>query len=162
MKFLCLTHSSRKFFAADSSFNTLEMRFSDKARLDDLPPMETFPGVDQAVPYDGALSVWRIDRSGRGVSLAFLFQYAPGYKVQSAAFHEDHLIVYGSDRLEVLDVDLNLVRTIRHPLMVGGHTVFIDNDGHAVVTSAPANSVFRLDLQYAGYTRAYASILVFP
>ena len=146
MNFLCLTHSSRKFFNADASFNMLEMRFSDTSRLDRLPPFESLSNIEQAVPYDGALTVWHIDEGTPDRTLRFLFRYEPGYKVQSAAFHESFLIVYGSDRLEVLNYDLEVVRTIRHPLIAGGHTVFIDDAGHAVVTGAPANSVFRIDL----------------
>lgn len=147
MKVLCLTHSSRKFFVADASFNSLEMRFSREDRLSDLPPFEELPPVEEAVPYEGALTVWSIEEFAAGPSLRFLFRYDPGYKVQCAAFCSDRLIVYGSDRLEVLDSTLNVVRTVRHPLLVGGHTVFVDRNGHAVVTSAPANAIFRIDIE---------------
>ncbi|WP_333478584.1 hypothetical protein [Allocoleopsis sp.] len=101
--------------------------------------------LDSAVPFSGCLSLWLIDEVDN-YRLHFLRQYNPGYKIQSATFHGDHLLVYGSDRLEVLDTDFQLIKTITDPWLAGGHTVYVDQEGFAWVTSAPANAILKINL----------------
>ena len=144
MKVLCVTHSSRPFFEARASLNALERRFKAN-RFEQLPPFESLPGVDTAVPFSGGLSLWRIDEQ-KNYHLEFLRMYNPGYKIQFATFHNDCLLVYGADRLEVLDTKFQVVKTITDPWLAGGHTVFVDKAGYAWVTSAPANAVLKIDL----------------
>ena len=98
------------------------------------------------MPYTGALSLWLVEQKN-GYSLSKLWDYHPDYKVQSACFHQDKLLVYGSDRLEIFDIDLSLQKTIRIPGMAGGHTVSSEENGNVWVTSAPSNALFRLDLE---------------
>lgn len=127
--------------------NFLEQRFHER-RLDALPEFESLPGAASAVPYLGTLTLWQVLRTDDGrVRLAFLDEYAPEFKVQFAAFHEDRLLVYGSDRLEVFDASFQKLATIRDPWMVGGHTVHVDDENTAWVTSAPANAALRVSLE---------------
>ena len=145
MKVLCVTHSERSFVEARSALNTLETRFPPE-RLTTLPPLESLAGIDSAVPFSGALSLWGIDEQN-GFQLTFLTSYNPDYKVQSAVFHQEFLLVYGADRLEILDTRLRAVKTITDPWIAGGHTVYPDADGCVWVTSAPANAALKVDLQ---------------
>ena len=144
MKILCVTHASRHFMEARASLNALGQRFAP-GRLDALPPFASLPGVKKSVPYDGALTLWRLceDDCCRP---EFLARYDPGYKVQFADFAGDRLLVVGSDRLEVLDPDLKVVQTITDPWLAGCHTVHADDGGCAWVTSAPANAVLKIDI----------------
>jgi hypothetical protein len=146
MKVLCLTHSSRPFFEARCRLNALLTRFSAD-RFASMPPYESLPGVDDAVPFYGSLSLWAIEEAdGRPASLRFLHSYEPDYKVQTALFLGDQLVVCGSKGLELLDADFKVVRTITDPWLVGSHTVHADADGHLWVTSAPANAALRIRL----------------
>jgi hypothetical protein len=146
MKVLLVSHSSRPFVDDRVSLNSLERRFGER-RLTTLPPIKSFPDVTIAVPFTGALTIWCLENSGRLERLRLGAVYKPDFKIQSAAFHGDSLVVYGADRLEILDQSLTVLRTIRHPWLVGGHTIYLDKRGHAWLTSAPANAVFRLDLE---------------
>ena len=144
MKVLCVTHSSRPFVERRSSLNALSSRFGSD-RLKNLPSLESLPGVDAAVPFTGMLSLWKVVE-GPEPSLQFLSSYDPGFKVQSAAFRGDRLLVCGSDRLEILDASLTPTSTIRDNWIAGGHTVFVDTEGYAWLTSAPANAILRVDI----------------
>lgn len=146
MKVLCVTHSSRPFLEARCTINALEQRFPP-GRLQNLPPLESLPGVEQAVPYGGALTLWQVLEGGHGPRLRFLRQYRPDYKVQFATFYGPRLLVYGSDRLEVLDQEMQVVQTFRDPWLVGGHTVHVDPQGLVWLTCAPANAVLGVDLE---------------
>ena len=145
MKILCVTHSERPFVEARSSLNALETRFPVH-RFDNLPALESLPGVDVAVPFNGALSLWMIDEE-HDYQLTFLRAYKPGYKVQSAVFYNDSLLVYGADRLEVLNTDFEVVKTITDPWMAGGHTIHIDSEGFAWINSAPANAALKVNVE---------------
>lgn len=142
-KILCVTHSSRKFVEARCSINAFEKRFAKKKDAVP-PPFESLSGVHDAVPFNGALSLWSYD-SARG-KLTFLHRYDPNYKIQSAAFRHDQLLVLGPDRIEVLDLDFNVVKDITDPWLAGGHTVYIDERDHAWVTSAPSNCIMKVDV----------------
>lgn len=146
MKILCVTHSSRPFVEARSSLNGLEQRFGG-GRDFILPPIESLPGIDEAVPFDGALTLWAIEEGAGTPALRFLWAYNPGYKIQSATFVGDRLVICGSDRLEVLNARKEVVQTIRDPWICGGHTVFADQEGTVWITSAPANAVMRVSLE---------------
>ncbi len=146
MKVLLVSHSSRPFVDDRVSTNSLERRFGSRT-LADLPPFETLPPVEQAIAFTGALTLWGVREAGIASEAYLLRRYAPDYKVQSAAFYGDRLLVYGADRLEVLDLDFKLVRTIRHNWLVGGHTVSVGSDGAVWVSAAPANAVFRIDVE---------------
>lgn len=145
MKVICLSHSEREFDLAGASINALNLRAARKSPRLTHRAIEALPGIDQAIPFAGDLTLWRYDEAA--VRLDFLAAYAPGYKVQSAMFTGDRLIVCGSDRLEVLGPDLKLEREIRHPLLAGTHTIAADGAGGAWVTSAPANAALRFDLE---------------
>lgn len=140
---LCVTHSSRRFLEARCSINALEKRFAAKQTATP-PPFESFPPIHDAVPFSGALSLWKFDRERN--KLAYLRKYDPGYKIQSAAFHHDRLLVYGHDRLEVLDLDFRVLGTVSDPWIAGGHTVYVDGNDHAWLTTAPGNAIMRVDL----------------
>lgn len=138
----CVTHSSRAFHEARCTTNAFEQRFREAAAL---PPFESLPGLDSAVPYRGGLTLWRLDEFSSQPRLECVHDYRPDYKVQSAAFHGNRLLVYGSDRLEIFSPGFKRVTTVTDPWLVGGHTVFVDEAGHAWLTSAPANAVLRYD-----------------
>jgi hypothetical protein len=123
----------------------MESRFQP-GRLDGLPPWESLPGIDSAVPFSGSLTIWRVE-DGEKPRLCFLRAYDPGYKIQSAVFAGNRLLVCGADRLEVLDTEFRVVQTIRDNWICGGHTVFGDAAGHAWLTSAPANALLRVDVE---------------
>lgn len=146
MKVLCVSHSSRPFFEARCTVNAFEQRFGDTVGSP-LTPFEQLSGVNQAVPFRGALTLWEIIGGDDPKGLRFLRSYEPEYKVQSAVFHGDRLLVHGSDRLELLDPDFRVERTIRDPWLVGGHTIFVDASGFAWVSASPANAALRIDLQ---------------
>lgn len=144
-KILCVTHSDRPFFNARSTITGINRRFSSN-RLADLPPIETLQSLDDAMPYKGSLSLWAVDPD-KGHRLSKLWDYHPDHKIQSAVLHQDMLLVYSTDRLEIFGTDLKLKKTVRAKGMVGGHTVHCDDEGKAWVTSAPSNAVFRIDLE---------------
>jgi len=144
MKIICATHSSRPFFEASCSVNQLEQRFS-RRNWDQLPPLDSFPPVQGAISFKGALTLWRLDEEN-GYRLTFLSSYLPDYKIQFAAFTKNTLLVLGSDRLEILDTELKRTHTFSDPWLVGGHTVYVDDRGYALVTSAPANAILVIDL----------------
>lgn len=144
-KLLFATHADRPFVEAKASLNALETRFSDLSRLQDLPDFNSLPSVKESVPYAGKLTVWLVDEESH--SLQFLHMYDPGYKVQFATVVENNILVYGADRLEVLDQSFNVIRTIQDSWLAGGHTVFAEGNGHVWVTSAPANAIMRIDLE---------------
>ncbi len=145
MKVLCVSHSSRGFLEARCAINALEKRFSPE-RLEKLPAFETVKSIESAVPFEGQLTLWKIGRENQ-YQLQFVGEYKPAYKVQSATFWGDYLLVYGADRLEVLDVDFKVTKVITDPWLAGGHTIYMDEKGFALVTSAPSNSVLRIDLE---------------
>ncbi|MBT4933855.1 MAG: WD40 repeat domain-containing protein [Rhodospirillaceae bacterium] len=145
MKILCATHSSRPFMEARCQLNALEQRFADR-ELINLPPLESFPSVEKAVPHTGSLTLWEIVETGFLTTLRHLATYDPGHKIQSAAFLGDKLVVYGSDRLEVLAPGFEIIRTISDPWLVGGHTVFPCSDNEVWVTCAPANAVMKVNI----------------
>ncbi len=124
--------------------NALESRFSAKGRLLDLPSFDTLPSVHEAVPFSGALTLWDVDRVGRRPP-ALVGEYDPGYKIQSAVFRGDQLLVLGEDRIEVLTPGFRQ-KTIEDPWLVGGHTIYCDRRGFAYATSAPANAVLKIDV----------------
>ncbi len=141
---LCVTHSSRRFVEARCSINALEQRFGASKKAKTPPPFETLNNVHDAVQFSGALSLWQYHPESR--KLTYLKKYDPGYKIQSAAFSGDHLLVYGHDRLEVLDRDFKVVNTIKDRWLAGGHTVYFDADGHAWITSAASNAIMKVDV----------------
>lgn len=96
------------------------------------------------MPFTGKLTIWQVDEAAR--QLTFLREYDPGFKVQFATFHNDWLLVYGSDRLQILDTQFRLLREITDPWLAGGHTVFVDQEGFVWLTAAPANALLRVDL----------------
>ena len=141
---LLVTHASRPFVEARASLNALESRFSAKGRLLDLPPFDTLPSVQEAVPFSGALTLWDVDRVARKPPV-LVGEYDPGYKIQSAVFRGDQLLVLGEDRIEVLTPGFRQ-KTIEDPWLVGGHTICCDKRGFAYATSAPANAVLKIDV----------------
>lgn len=143
---LCVTHSSRPFLESRCTTNGLIQRFANRELDKNLPPASTLPSFESSVPYDGAVTFWAVDKEN-GYKLRALHKYAPSYKVQFATFSGDRLLVFGSDRLEVFDINFNLVKSIEDPWVVGGHTVFEDGSGHAWVTSAVTNAAMRIDLE---------------
>lgn len=143
MKVLCLSHSEREFDLAGASINALNLRAARRRPPLTRKAIESFPGIEQAIPFVGGLTLWRLDEGAQRLDL--LASYHPDYKVQSAVFAGDRLVVCGSDRLEVLDPEMQPVRVIRHPLLAGTHTIALDDEGGAWVTSAPANAALRFD-----------------
>jgi hypothetical protein len=144
MKIICVTHSSRPFFEARCSLNFLGKRFI-KNESSKIPPFESFPSISEAVPYEGALTLWKVDSQENHV-VSFIREYQPGYKIQFATFYKDRLLVYGSDRLEILDTAFNHIKTITGPHIVGGHTVHVGQDGYAWLTSAPGDLILKVDI----------------
>lgn len=145
MQALLVTHASRPFVEAKASLNALENRFSALDRLANFPPFNTLPSVHEAVPFSGMLTLWDIDNVAERTPV-LIGEYDPGYKIQSAAFRGDQLLVLGEDRIEVLSPGFRLEKTIEDPWLVGGHTVYCDNRGFAYATSAPANAVLKIDI----------------
>ncbi len=145
MKILCVTHSSRPFMEERTTINGLRKRFDRKDRLEQLPPLQTLSGIESSVPFFGGLSLWEIDENNN-YELKFIREYKPNYKVQFATFKGNYLLVYGSDRLEVLNTDFQVIKTIQDSWLVGGHTVYVDDQSHAWVTSAPANAALKINL----------------
>lgn len=144
MKIICVSHSSRPFVEARASLNSLEQRFS-KRSLENLPPLEKISGIESAVPYSGMLTLWAVDDTNSSIN--FVREYDPGFKVQFATFVGDTLLVYGSDRLQVLDTKFDVINTITDPWLVGGHTLFLDEKGYAWATAAPANALLKVNLE---------------
>lgn len=143
MKVLCVTHSSRPFEQTCSSLNSIERRFPP-GRLQALPPLDSLGSVQAAMPYSGRLTLWRLDDCPR---LEFLRAYDPDYKVQSAVFAGDALVVCGFDRVEILDTDFKPRRTVRDNWIAGGHTAFMDAEGSLWCVSAAANAILRVDIE---------------
>lgn len=145
MKSLLVSHASRPFVEARATLNALELRFSSPTRLTNLPPLDSLPSVQAAIPYSGMLTIWDVDDPAQKKP-ALIGEYAPNYKIQFATFRGNQLLVLGGDRLEVLTPGFILEKTIRDTWLVGGHTVHCDKDGFAYVTSAPANAILKIDI----------------
>ena len=143
MKILCVTHSDRSFLEARCDLNYLEKRFPDN-RFDSKSNSKKITGIKQAIPYKGMLSLWKIEETD--YSLTFLKSYYPDYKVQFATFHNEVLVVYGSDRIEVLNMDFECVRKIEDPAIAGGHTIHFDKEGFAWINSAPGNMILKINI----------------
>lgn len=139
---LFVTHSDRSFQEERASLNGLARRFAERD-FSRLAPFESLPGVDRAVTFKGALSIWDMPDNGVPVLLG---AYRPEYKVQYARWHDGSIVVLGHDRIEILDVALKLRKVIRHPLLVGGHVLAPAGQGRVWVTCAPGNMVFLFDL----------------
>lgn len=137
MKILCLSHSERPFVGATTTVGAITARFAERQTVT-CDNIESFDSVETAVPYKGAISFWQIDETTRTAS--YLTQYAPDFKVQSAVIQGDAVYICGSDRIEILDRDLQVTKTITHPLLAGPHTIALDGDGNIWVSSAPANA----------------------
>lgn len=144
MKVLCVTHSDRPFLDARCDLNFLENRFPD-SRLEKAKNIERYSKYKEAVPYNGSVSLWKID--SHDYSLSYLTRYAPDYKVQFATFHHDHIVICGSDRIELLDTEFNLVKTIQGPYIVGGHTLHFERDDIAWINSSPGNLIMKVDIE---------------
>lgn len=145
MKTLLVSHASRPFVEAKAALNALELRFSSSSRLTNLPPLDTLPSVQTAIPYSGMLTLWDVDDPSK-IRPVLIGEYAPNYKIQFATFRGNQLLVLGGDRLEVLSPGFTLEKTIKDNWLVGGHTVYCDKDGFAYVTSAPANAILKIDI----------------
>lgn len=143
MKILCVTHSDRTFLEARCEINFLQNRFPEN-RFEKHNPTDAIAGIKEAVPYLGALTLWKINESD--YSLQFIKRYLPDYKVQFAAFHDDRLVIIGSDRIEVLNTEFSPLKTINGPHLVGGHTLHFDTEGYAWVNSAPGNMIMKIDI----------------
>jgi len=144
MKVLCVTHSDRYFVEEKASMNRLATRFPTE-RLFNLPDFESLPAESEIMPYQGKLSLWKVLEQSK--NLIYLGEYKTDAKVQFATFHADFLLVLCSNKLQVLNIDFSLIREISDPWLVGGHTVFVDQEGYAIVTSAPSNSILKIDLE---------------
>ena len=143
MKVLCVTHSDRSFLEARCEINFLQNRFP-KNRFENHNSTNAICGIKQAVPYNGALTLWKIDETD--YSLQFIRRYLPDYKVQFASFHDDKLVIFGSDRIEVLNTEFTCSKTIGGPHLVGGHTIHFDAEGYAWVNSAPGNKIMKVNI----------------
>jgi len=141
---LFVTHSDRPFQEERASLNGLVRRFAGK-KFDDLPPYESFPGVDEAVPFKGKLTIWELEQGTYTPRL--LACYTPNFKPQYAIWHENQIVLLGSDRIECLDASLQETCTIRHRLIVGGHTVIPAGPGKVWVTTAPGNAALLVNLK---------------
>ena len=148
MKVLCVTHSSRPFFEPRCALNALEGRFRPD-RLANLPPFESLEPVSKAVPHTGSVTFWETRGNAGTLELRFLRHYDPGFKVQTVAFVGERLAVYGADRLQILTPGFDVERTIRHPHLAGGHTVYPDpmSENEVWASSAPANAIFKLNIK---------------
>ena len=142
MDIICVTHSDRLFLEEKGSINAINKRFS-KDRLFDLPEFQSYNAESKTVPYQGNLTIWKLDK--KNTSLSLMMSYSTDSKIQFATFYRDKLFVLCSSKIEILDIAFNCVATITDPWLVGGHTLYINNDGKLVVTSAPSNSVLIID-----------------
>lgn len=143
---LCVSHSERSFLEARCDINYLEKRFPEN-RLDSQINFDSIKSIQEAVPYNGSLSIWKINEGEH--TLSFLKSYSPKFKVQFASFFNDFLFIYGSDRIEVLNNQFECVKTITGPEIAGGHTLHFDNNGYAWINSAPGNSIMKVDIDKA-------------
>ncbi|WP_417821158.1 hypothetical protein [Terasakiella sp.] len=99
-----------------------------------------------AVDFTGNLSIWGMTDVDGTPQLEFLGKLEPDYKVQSAIFIQDSLVVLGSDRLEIYGPGFVKVKEIRHPLLCGGHMLCKAKKNTVWVTCAPGDLVLRFDL----------------
>lgn len=143
MKVLCVTHSDRTFLEARCEINFLQNRFPEN-RFENCFSTDAITGIREAVPYNGALTLWKIDETD--YSLKFLKCYMPDYKVQFASFDKKNLVIYGSDRIEILNTEFACLKTISGPHLVGGHTIHFDAEGYAWVNSAPGNKIMKVNI----------------
>jgi hypothetical protein len=137
MKIALLSHSSRAFHGMSTTINSINIRFVNRAPVE-TTRIDQFPDIESAVGYNGALTLWRVDTDNRNLTL--LHCYRPEHKVQSAAIDGDEILVCSTDRIEILDADFNLKRTICHPLLAGTHTIRLDANRDIWVSVAPGNA----------------------
>lgn len=142
MKVLCVSHSDREFVGPMTSIGALNYRF-DRKKASNQEFSLDFDGIEKSIPFLGGITFWEIDSKERKID--FLFEYRPDYKVQYGFINGEDIVVCGVDRVEILDADLKVRRTITHPYLAGTHTAAIDENGCLWVSSAPANAVLCFD-----------------
>ena len=118
MKCIAISHSSRPFYDKRCSINVLNERFGERGDLTQ-SRYEDQPSMKEAVDFTGNLSIWVMNNRAGIPQLEFLGKLEPAYKVQSAIFIRDWLVVLGSDRIEIYDPGFEKVKEIRHPLLCG-------------------------------------------
>lgn len=145
MKCIAISHSSRPFYDKRCSINVLNERFGERGDLTQ-SRYEDQPSMKEAVDFTGNLSIWVMNDSDGVPQLEFLGKLEPDYKVQSALFIRNWLVVLGSDRIEIYDPGFEKVKDIRHPLLCGGHMLCKAKKNSIWVTCAPGDLVLRFDL----------------
>ncbi len=145
MKLLITTHSSRWFESQRGSLNALNERFQNRV-LENLPPLDSFPPVGEAIQVTGAVAFWRLEPPGAaGRRVTLLKVLRPAVNPQSVCFIGDKLAIAGPDRVMLYAPGFEELTPLTDPWIAGCHTVKLAEDGTIWVTSAPANAALRLD-----------------
>ena len=157
---LTLTHSSRETNLERCSVQFLTRRFSDPARLADLPPFDSLPPAPTL--YSGAVSFFLAFDDGTGrLHLRRLGSVRSRDRIQHAAVLPsgdvlvgfEHRVVRWRARVPLAELgqinamDFQVAARFEHPLMAGLHTVEpLGPEKFAVSCSAP-DAVLLLDAE---------------
>lgn len=148
---LTLTHSSRETNLDRCSVQFLTRRFSDPARLSDLPPFDSLPPAPTL--YSGAVSFFLAFDDGAGrIHLRRLGSVRSRDRIQHAAVLAsgdvlvgfEHRVVRWRSRIPLAEMvqinamDFQVAARFEHPVMAGLHTVEpLGTEKFAVSCSAP-------------------------
>ena len=139
---LTLTHSARELDFDRSSRASLQERFSDHRRLENLEP---FAGLNNSsLPsWSNNVSLWEVDLQGSATLhnwMEFDFTVNHAYLRDG----EDSLMLCRTDRIEIRTLEGELVAQGSDPWMAGGHTIFPDGD-HWIVSCSASDAALKFD-----------------
>jgi len=148
-----VSHSSRKWNAAQCEQAYLRERYARPGRLEQLPPFESLP--PNTAPYFGLLSMLRVELSPAGVRGRILNHYRSDEKIVHAAIVGSSLVVCFDAGLAVVPVETgdsglrfsaDRFERITDPWFGGLHTVMAADDRTCLVSSSGADAILWVDL----------------
>ncbi len=148
-----VSHSSRKWNAAQCDQSYLRDRYARPGRLQQLPPFESLP--PNTAPYHGSLSVLRIEVTPDSVRGGILRHYRSAEKIVHAAVVGSSLIVCFDAGLAAapvrtdgsgLDFSADDFAAITDPWFGGLHTVIAADTRTCLVSSSGADAILWVDV----------------
>lgn len=147
--FLLVSTTSRPVDYERCSLNALKVRYGDKDRLKNIPPLwELSPFYDGHASYDGGLHIYHLTGNLNDIHFRLMKKISGNGKLQHAAISGGLLFLCYEDRLEVVQ-DWERAEEISHIIQdnwfAGLHTVFENDEGDLVLSSSAADAVLVID-----------------
>jgi hypothetical protein len=149
---LALTHTSRVWDWERCTQDFLRGRYQLPGRLDDLPPFEDLPSVEQSRSYSGRLTLFDLTISGSGIHFAATRCIDSKHKTNHACKIGDKLVVCLDDCLIILPAGTDATESsgeyirIDDPWFAGVQMVFPIDDGNCVISASGPDALMVLDL----------------